>query len=130
MTVPIHLEEDYLLLAGTELRRLDGGEQFWEGLANDDAWSDHIGSGWLVAAFPATADWTSWEMHPHADEVVHVSSGQLVMTLDRDGNHESITVGGGETVIVPAGVWHTVDVEQPGAILTITHGHGTDHRPR
>lgn len=130
MTSPLDLHDDYLLIDGTDLERLSGGPGFWDQLLFDDAFRDQVGAGWLVAAFEVTSDWESWEMHPDADEVVHVTSGRLVVTLDRDGEHQRLTVHAHQTVIVPAGVWHTVDVVKPGGTLHLTHGQGTEHRPR
>jgi mannose-6-phosphate isomerase-like protein (cupin superfamily) len=130
MTPTLHLEHDYLLISGTDLEQMRGGEAFWAKLSTDAEHLDHVGTGWLIAAFPTTADWATWEMHPRADEVVHITSGRLVVIFDRGGSHERISAGTGDTVIVPAGMWHTMDVVEPGATLNITHGPGTEHRPR
>ncbi len=129
MAEPLDLQHDYLLISGTDLEQL-AGDRFWERLEDDAEHRQLVGSGWLVAAFPVPTDWDGWEMHPHADEVVHVTSGHLVVTLDNGTDHERVDAASGETVIVPAGVWHTIDVVEPGATLNITHGPGTEHRPR
>ena len=67
---------------------------------------------------------------PAADEVVHVIGGELTVILDHGTEHERVPTSRGDTVIVPAGVWHTIDVIEPGGTLNITHGPGTEHRPR
>jgi hypothetical protein len=36
----------------------------------------------------------------------------------------------GQAVVNPRGVWHTVDVHEPGQALFVTPGRGTEHRPR
>ena len=41
-----------------------------------------------------------------------------------------MTLGPGEAVINPRGVWHTADVEDPATVLFITAGAGTENRPR
>ena len=41
-----------------------------------------------------------------------------------------VTEGAGDVIVNPAGVWHTADVHEPGAILTVTPGRGTENRPR
>ncbi len=129
-TTALDLTHHYLLIAGTDLDRLDGGETFWSKLATDEAHRERVGGGWLVAEYPVTSDWGSWEMHPAADEVVHVTGGELAVVLERDGGHERLRVTRGNTVVVPAGVWHTIDVIEPGGTLNLTHGPGTEHRPR
>jgi hypothetical protein len=35
----------------------------------------------------------------------------------------------GQTFVVPRGVWHRGIVRQPGELMFITPGAGTDHRP-
>lgn len=126
----LDLTRDYLLIAGTELDDLEGGETFWSKLATDDTHRERIGEGWLVAAFPVANDWASWERHPAADEVVHVTDGVLLVILDHGDRQERIRASRGQTVVVPAGTWHTIDVVEPGGTLNITHGPGTEHRPR
>lgn len=129
MKEPLDLHNEYLLIADSDLEPL-AADGFWERLFSDADFNSRVGAGWLVAAFEVNDDWASWEMHPQADEVVHVTGGRLEVILDDAGSTRTLSVSAGETLIVPAGVWHTIDVVEPGGTLNITHGDGTRHRPR
>jgi hypothetical protein len=39
-------------------------------------------------------------------------------------------LGAPQSVVMPAGTWHTLDVIEAARIVTITWGAGTAHRPR
>jgi quercetin dioxygenase-like cupin family protein len=87
--------------------------------------------GRLVSVFRFTEDWTSWEVHPAGDEVVHCLSGTMTLHQEfPDGRHEAVTLAAGEYAINPAGVWHTADISGEATALFITAGMGTQHRPR
>jgi mannose-6-phosphate isomerase-like protein (cupin superfamily) len=86
--------------------------------------------GRLVMTFEQAASWDSWERHPAGDEVVVLLSGRADLVQEVDGEHRRVPMLPGEAVVNPAGVWHTADVHEPGTILTITPGQGTEHRPR
>ena len=86
--------------------------------------------GRLVIMFEQATSWDTWERHPAGDEVVILVSGRADLIQDVGGVDQRIPMAPGEAVINPAGVWHTADVHEPGAILTITPGQGTEHRPR
>jgi mannose-6-phosphate isomerase-like protein (cupin superfamily) len=86
--------------------------------------------GRLVMIFDQAASWDTWEQHPAGEEVVVLLSGRADLIQEVDGRHERVPMSPGEAVVNPAGVWHTADVHEPGAILTITSGFGTTHRPR
>jgi quercetin dioxygenase-like cupin family protein len=95
--------------------------------------SDHQADGdegRLVMISPQEATWTSWEHHPAGDEVVVALSGRQTLIQEVDGQHRRIELHAGQAVINPRGVWHTVDVHEPGSALFITPGRGTEHRPR
>ena len=47
-----------------------------------------------------------------------------------DGAEVRIPMTGGQAVVNPKGVWHTADVQEPGRVLYIKPGLGTEHRPR
>lgn len=86
--------------------------------------------GRLVMIFQGGGAGTHWERHPAGDEVVVCLSGRMTVTRELYGEHDPIELVAGEAVINPQGVWHIVDVHQPGRLLTITPGMGTEHRPR
>jgi quercetin dioxygenase-like cupin family protein len=86
--------------------------------------------GRLVLIGPAETTWTSWERHPAGDEVVVVLSGRQTLIQEIDGRHHRIELHAGQAAINGRGVWHTADVHEPGSVLFITPGRGTEHRPR
>ena len=86
--------------------------------------------GRLVAAFPCKADWPHWEMHPHGEEILVLLSGKLTMVFDEGGKEREVPLGQGRACVVPRGVWHRAIVHEPGNMLGITYGRGTEHRPR
>lgn len=87
--------------------------------------------GRLVSLYRFSEPWDAWEMHPAGDELVVCTAGTITLIQDIPGKGEvRTTVGPGEYVINPAGVWHTADVNEPAEALFITSGIGTEHRPR
>jgi quercetin dioxygenase-like cupin family protein len=89
------------------------------------------GEGRLVSLFTFTADWDSWEMHPHGEEAVLCISGEITLHQEHaDGRTATLTIGPGEYAINPPGCWHTADVAGESTALFITPGLGTQGRPR
>jgi mannose-6-phosphate isomerase-like protein (cupin superfamily) len=86
--------------------------------------------GRLVAVHTFQAPWTSWEMHPHGDEVVLCLSGRITLHQDDDGEITTVTLGPMQAAINRPGVWHTADVSGAATALFITAGMGTEHRKR
>jgi quercetin dioxygenase-like cupin family protein len=87
--------------------------------------------GRLVARHRFTESWPSWEMHPLGDEVVLCTAGQMTLHQEfPDGSTAVVTLGAGEYVINPPGVWHTADIDGEATAVFITAGLGTEHRPR
>jgi mannose-6-phosphate isomerase-like protein (cupin superfamily) len=86
--------------------------------------------GRLVMIFDGDGPGDHWESHPAGDEVVVCLSGAVTVVRDTDGMLTQVRLGPGQATVNPAGVWHTVDLDGPGRILTITAGAGTGHRPR
>jgi len=84
---------------------------------------------YLVGVYPMTVDWTHWERHPKGDEILFLIDGRLEMTFEQDGVCTTAPLAAGETVVVPAGAWHTARVLEPGRLFAVTYGEGTDHRP-
>ncbi|MGJ3233119.1 MAG: cupin domain-containing protein [Oceanicaulis sp.] len=96
-------------------------------------WSEGVSQlppGRLVSLFDNAADWTVWEMHPEGEEVIFALEGAFTFHFERGEERWSQTLSGGAFLIVPRGVWHTVDVATPGRCLFITAGEGTQHRER
>jgi mannose-6-phosphate isomerase-like protein (cupin superfamily) len=86
--------------------------------------------GRLVGMFHQTESWSSWERHPAGEEVVLLLSGRADLLQQIDGRERRVPLHPGQAVVNPTGVWHTADVHEPGDILTVTPGRGTEHKPR
>lgn len=102
-----------------------GGEAFWSRSAPE---LDLFGQNWLVSEFECSSDWSSWEMHPHADEFVYLLSGEAVLQLQGEFGITNIHLSGRGAAIVPKGAWHTAKVLAPSRMLFVTLGAGTEHR--
>ncbi|MCJ2184137.1 cupin domain-containing protein [Novosphingobium sp. 1949] len=87
--------------------------------------------GRLVSLFHFTGNWDAWEMHPHGDELVVCTAGEITLIQEHDdGALHSETLRAGECLINPAGVWHTANVPAAASALFVTAGIGTQHRAR
>ncbi len=84
---------------------------------------------WLVSLTRQSADWPHWERHPMGEEILTMLDGRLELTLDQDGSVTVARLDGGRTFVVPRGAWHRARVLEPGLMLGITYGEGTEHRP-
>ena len=86
--------------------------------------------GRLVMIESTAEDWKTWERHPLGDEIVIVLEGAGDFIQQQHDTETRISVGPGDTIINPAGVWHTADVRAPIRAVYITPCPGTDHKPR
>jgi len=102
-----------------------GGERFW---SLPEAELDRFGTGWLITEFECSADWSSWEMHPEADEFVYLLSGAAVLLLEEPGGLREVPLHERAATVVPQGIWHTAKVAEPSRMLFVTRGRGTRHR--
>jgi mannose-6-phosphate isomerase-like protein (cupin superfamily) len=133
MTPTVDLTKTYLYAEGADLVRVNV-ETLWPRLMSGvpaGPAEERVanGAGWLIGVFRYTDTWTSWEMHPEADEVVHVVKGRIEFVLDEAGHERRVAVAAGATLVVPKGAWHTAIVHEPGEALHVTYGRGTEHRP-
>lgn len=103
---------------------LEVGADFWATIGD----RRELDEGRLVAAFPCDADWKHWEMHPHGEEILVMLGGRLTLVLDDDGEETRVRLEAGRACVVPRGVWHRALVHEPGLLLGITYGRGTEHR--
>lgn len=83
----------------------------------------------LVSEHAFSENWSTWERHPAGDEVVVLLSGsaQVILRLP-EGDERVVLTESGSFAVVPAGVWHTVEITQPTRMLFITPGEGTENR--
>lgn len=106
---------------------IEVNETFWQDLMTG-ARTD-LNEGWLAAAFRMTGNSPTWEMHPAGDELLLLLSGKVDIVM-QDGEDERIVeLRAGRACIVPRGAWHRQVVHEPGELLGITFGKGTEHRP-
>lgn len=68
------------------------------------------------------------EMHPDGDEVLYLVSGRVRVTLETDPA-EVVEMSEGTGLVVPKGVWHTVDILEPSRIVYATPGPNNKFRP-
>ena len=82
----------------------------------------------LISSYEFESSWTTWEMHPHGDEVVILLAGQATLVLRLATGEKSVLLDQqGQFVIVPTGTWNTAKVNQYARMLFITPGEGTLH---
>lgn len=70
------------------------------------------------------------EMHPEADEVLLLVSGALDVVLERGDTKRTIALKTGQAAIVPRGVWHHLEMREPGRLVFINSRRGMQSRPR
>lgn len=104
------------------------GPDFWQNPSQSKV--ANSSSGRLVSVTEQTQDWANWEMHPASDEILVMLSGALELSIEADGKEHTLSLRALSAYIVPKGHWHTARVKEPGRMLAITGGAGTQHRPR
>ena len=128
--VPLQLESTFVHLGPDgQAIPLQVNEEFWQNLGSGHF--DHLGAGRLVSQMTFSESWATWEMHPQGEEIVCLLSGAVDLILAREAEERNVSLRSpGSFVIVPRGTWHTANVLEPGAMLFITPGDGTEHKPR
>ena len=124
MTV-FDLESTFLALNGGGVATDLPGDDFMARLGHCPA-----DMAYLVGVYQLTTDWPHWEMHPKGHEVLVFLEGRFELTLEQDGQRRVVEVGAGSTLVIPPGAWHIARVLEPGRMLGMTYGEGTEHRPR
>lgn len=121
------LSDVYLWLDGKGgAEQEKGGREFWAKIGENP----HLRET-LVTIFDNAGDWTVWERHPQGDEVLVALSGAVTVVIEGlDGVEQRHPMQSGDALVIPAGCWHTADVQAPGRMLFLTYGEGTTHRPR
>lgn len=103
----------------------EGGDAFWSTLDS----RPELHGGRLLGATAQTGDWPHWEMHPTGDEILILMSGAFALQIERaDGAIDTIEMCAGSTCVVPKGLWHRGLAREPGRLVFITPGAGTQHR--
>ena len=97
--------------------------------ADLDQHYDKFAGHQLVAAFSFDADWPTWEIHPHGDEIVCLLTGDATMILKTADGEQRVRLNEpGAYVVVPKGTWHTSKVHAPTTMLFVTPGQDTENR--
>jgi quercetin dioxygenase-like cupin family protein len=122
---PIHLGRGARAVSEPKFTGIDWYDSYGERHADD------LDEGRIVSLFRFEEPWTSWEIHPHGDEVVCCVQGRMTLHQElADGGSRWHELGPGDYAINPAGTWHTADADGPVVALFITAGKGTENRPR
>jgi quercetin dioxygenase-like cupin family protein len=127
-THPIHLGRGGSAVPQPEFPHDDRAMQWYMDYAARHA--DDGEEARLVSCFRFAGDWPTWEMHPAGAEVVVCVVGSMTLIQEIGGEHVRTTLGPGEYVINPPGVWHTADIPGEATGFFITVGAGTEGRPR
>ena len=89
--------------------------------------------GRVLATFPlsspADAHSHVWEMHPAADEVLFMLTGELQVDYSDGQRSGTAVLEEGRGLVMPRGVWHRLVLRDPGLLLALTAPHGTESRP-
>ncbi len=101
----------------------------------DRFWPDLISGklkleGRLITVARMSEDWPHWEMHPNGEELVVLLSGSVELVVERGGRElRQKLETPGQAWLNLRGDWHRAIVHEPGDLMFITHGEGTQHRP-
>ena len=106
-------------------RRIPVTPTFWQELAA----GKHPTDGRLVTASHVSEGVAHWEMHPKGDELLLVQTGAVEVILDEPEGPRAVVLTAGSAFVVPKGVWHRFKVHEPGLVVFVTAGEGTQHRP-
>ncbi|WP_299395173.1 cupin domain-containing protein [Pelagibius sp.] len=122
----LDLTRTYLdLQADGKVAEIPVSETFWQDLMSGGVRIE----GRMVMAAEMTADMRHWEMHPAGDEVLVLMNGRAIVVLEEPDGPRQIEVSAGEVVIVPRGCWHRIKVVEPGKMVFMTAGDGTENKP-
>ena len=106
--------------------RIEVTEDFWTKLREGARRLD----GYLITVSDIRNDIPHWEMHPNGDEVLYLLSGKLDILIEQSGREQRVQLRAEKPgVVVPAGAWHRAVVIEPGRLMFVTWGEGTEHRP-
>ena len=119
---------------GTALYLEDGGtaialpldEGFWRDLTEGRI---DVDAGWLTMVMPMSGDMGHWEMHPQGEELLVRQSGAYEVVLETPEGERRVRLDRATPAFVmPRGTWHRFVVLQPGEVLFVTYGRGTQHK--
>ena len=119
-------------LVDTYVHLADGGAaapvectaEFWSELMAGERYLE----GRLVTAFHADKGTTHWEMHPQGDEVLYLQSGSADVVFEEGNGERHVALAAGKACVLAKGVWHRIIIHEPGDMIFITAGEGTQIR--
>src|SRR5262249_1075992 len=97
---------------------------FWERIEE----RKELHQGRLLMVTHQSGAMPHWEMHPAGDELLYLLSGKMEVVLEINSSEQVVSLAARTAVIVPQGIWHTFRVDEPGELLSITRGAGTQVR--
>lgn len=126
MNPPNQIEQDFIVLSPDKKATIEPADgTLYERL--DKKYTNFIGHE-LISGYEFEADWPSWEVHPHGDEIVLLLCGEVTFVFKDNSNETCITLSQqGQYLVVPKGVWHTARTQFKSKLLFITPGQGTLH---
>ena len=125
MTKSFALGRNYIHLAdGGTSAQVPVGPDFWQRIGE----RRELHEGRLLTFFHLGPGNVHWERHPAGDEILILLSGATALLVEEDGKQRRVRLKAGEAFIVPRGLWHAFDVSEPGDLLAITPGEGTEMR--
>jgi mannose-6-phosphate isomerase-like protein (cupin superfamily) len=125
MTKVFALDRTFVQLAdGAAAVPVAVDSNFWQRIGEETA----LQEGRLVTFFHLDRGNMHWEMHPAGDELLFLVSGKTAIVLDDGKTRRKVSMTAGDALIVPRGVWHTFEIAEPGDLLAITRGAGTEIR--
>jgi len=125
MSKPFALGKNFIHLADAGgATPVPVGPDFWERIAE----RRDLHEGRLLTFFHLGPGNMHWEMHPAGDEILIMVSGKTAIVLEEGKKQRRVELNAGKALIVPRGVWHAFEVSEPGDLLAITPGQGTEVR--
>jgi mannose-6-phosphate isomerase-like protein (cupin superfamily) len=67
-----------------------------------------------------------WEMHPAGDEVLIMLTGKLNVEYSDGVRGGASSLGSGQAMVMPKGVWHRLALREPGLLLSLSPLQGTE----
>ncbi|MBC3868828.1 cupin domain-containing protein [Undibacterium oligocarboniphilum] len=125
--LPVRLDKEFIVLDHSLCAHTAVvGPTLYEDL---DVRFDGFKSCLLIAEYAFDEDWSTWECHPHGDEILYLLSGAAEIHFLAEGRiQKQSLVQPGNAMIVRQTCWHTAKVLQgPCRILFVTPGENTNN---
>lgn len=113
----------HLAISG-KASKLEVGTDFFQSFRS----REDLQNGRLMGALDISEGSSHWEMHPDGDEILYLLSGPMDVELEDRNEKRCIRLSGMTGCVVPCSIWHRTVVHQPGKMIFITPGKGTQHR--